>query len=79
MIALDLKFCKKILNSKINEIYFLSGQSSILKSFKNPQLSLNSNVLGLINILEVIKNRKLKAKLLMLVLDKFLVITKKII
>tara|TARA_A100001015_G_scaffold282730_1_gene347334 strand:- start:6530 stop:7489 length:960 start_codon:yes stop_codon:yes gene_type:complete len=61
--ALDSKFCKKILNSKINEIYFLSGQSSILKSFKNPQLSLNSNVLGLINILEVIKNRKLKAKL----------------
>jgi GDPmannose 4,6-dehydratase len=61
--ALDFKFCKKILNSRISEIYFLSGQSSVLDSFENPQLTLNSNVLGLINILEVIKNKKLKAKL----------------
>jgi len=61
--ATDLNFCKKILNSKISEIYYLAGDSSVVGSFTNPISSLKSNALGLLNILEIIKNKNLKTKL----------------
>ena len=61
--ASDSNFCKKIISTKINEIYFLSGYSSVVGSFNKPDISLKSNVLGLVNILEIIKNKKFKIKL----------------
>ena len=61
--ATNLEFCSKVINSSINEIYYLSGYSSVVGSFVNPHLSLQSNVSGLINILETIKKKKLKIKL----------------
>ena len=48
--ALDLKFCQKIINSKIDEIYYLAGESSVVKSFQYPEISLKSNVFGLLII-----------------------------
>ena len=61
--ASNYKFCLKVIDSSIDEIYFLSGYSSVVGSFLNPHLSLKSNVSGLINILEIIKKRKLDIKL----------------
>ena len=57
--ASDIKFCNKIINSRINEIYYLSGYSSVIGSFINPNISIKSNVLGLLNILQTIKKKKL--------------------
>ena len=51
--ATNPDFCKKILNSRINELYYLAGESSVVKSFKTPHLSLESNVNGLLNILHL--------------------------
>ena len=62
-VATDLNFCKKALNSKINEIYYLAGDSSVVKSFKTPEISLKSNTEGILNILRVLKYKKSKAKL----------------
>ena len=42
--ATDLKFCKKIITSKVNEIYYLSGYSSVVGSFLDPDVSIKSNV-----------------------------------
>ena len=61
--ATNKNFCSKMLNSKINEIYYLAGQSSVTKSFDYPEISLASNTLGLLNILEVIKRKNYKTKL----------------
>ena len=61
--ATDLNFCKKVLNSKINEIYYLAGDSSVIKSFETPEISLKSNTEGILNILRVLKLKKSKAKL----------------
>jgi len=61
--ASDIKFCNKIINSRINEIYYLSGYSSVIGSFINPNISIKSNVLGLLNILQTIKKKKYKIKL----------------
>ena len=56
--ALNFKFCEKLINKKINEIYFLSGYSSVTGSFVDPFKSLNTNVIGILNILEVIRKKK---------------------
>ena len=61
--ATDLNFCKKVLNSKIYEIYYLAGDSSVIKSFETPEISLKSNTEGILNILRVLKLKKSKAKL----------------
>jgi len=47
---------------KPDEIYYLCGQSSVTKSFANPADSFKSNTLGLLNILEIVKeiNNKIK-------------------
>ena len=62
-VATDLKFCNKVINSKINEIYYLAGDSSVIKSFETPHVSLKSNTEGILNILQILKNKKLKIKL----------------
>ena len=61
--ASDKKFCNKLIKKNIDEIYFLSGYSSVIGSFEDPFKSMNSNVIGLLNILEEIKKKKLKLKL----------------
>ena len=62
-VATNLKFCEKILNRNINEIYYLAGDSSVLKSFETPDISLKSNLEGILNILQTLKRKKYKAKL----------------
>lgn len=62
-VATDLNFCKKIINSKINEIYYLAGDSSVIKSFETPEISLKSNTEGILNILRILKLKKYKTKL----------------
>ena len=61
--ATNLKFCQNILNSKINEIYYLAGDSSVVKSFISPNISLKSNAEGILNILQILKKKKNKARL----------------
>ena len=45
---------------KINEFYNLASQSYVDKSFKDPIKTTKINALGVLQILEEIKNRKLK-------------------
>ena len=47
---------------KINEFYNLASQSYVDKSFKHPLKTTKINALGVLQILEEIKNRKLKIK-----------------
>ena len=53
--ASDISFCKKIIKHNINEIYYLAGESSIVKSFESPEVSLISNSVGILNILKTAK------------------------
>ena len=62
-VATDLKFCKKVIDSKINEIYYLAGDSSVINSFETPDISLKSNTEGILNILQTLKKKKSKSKL----------------
>ena len=62
-VATNLKFCEKILRSNVNEIYYLAGDSSVIKSFETPDISLKSNTEGILNILQTLKRKKYKAKL----------------
>ncbi len=62
-VATDLNFCKKVLTSKVNEIYYLAGDSSVIKSFQTPEVSLKSNTEGILNILRILKQKKYKTKL----------------
>ena len=61
--ATDLNFCKKALRSKIDEIYYLAGYSSVVKSFETPEISLKSNTESILNILRILKHKKYKSKL----------------
>jgi GDPmannose 4,6-dehydratase len=58
----DYRFCYKIIKKKISEIYYLAGESSIVKSFEFPEISLLSNSVGILNILRIvkIKNKKIR-------------------
>ena len=61
--AQNFKIVKKIIKKiKPQEIYYLCGQSSVTKSFTNPAETFKSNTLGLLNILEIVKeiNNKIK-------------------
>ena len=62
-VATNFKFCEKILSKNINEIYYLSGDSSVINSFETPNISLKSNTEGILNILQILKLKKFKAKL----------------
>ena len=61
--ATNFKIVKKVIKKiKPQEIYYLCGQSSVTKSFTNPAETFKSNTLGLLNILEIVKeiNNKIK-------------------
>ncbi|KJE37161.1 hypothetical protein UF64_00295 [Thalassospira sp. HJ] len=45
-----------------DEIYFLSGQTSVGESFSTPVFTIQANTLAVLSILETIKNLKLKCK-----------------
>ncbi len=62
-VATNLKFCEKILSKNINEIYYLSGDSSVINSFETPNISLKSNTEGILNILQILKQKKFRTKL----------------
>ena len=62
-VATNLKFCEKVLRKNIDEIYYLAGDSSVIESFKTPDISLKSNTEGILNILQTLKRKKYKAKL----------------
>ena len=55
----------KIINKvKPNDIFYLAGQSSVDKSFKRPEETIQSNYQGCKNILEVLKEINFKGKFL---------------
>ena len=64
-VATDDKFLKNLFkkNNTINEIYYLAGYSSVVNSFLFPKESLISNTLGILNILNHVKNSKKKIKI----------------
>tara|TARA_B100000900_G_scaffold199206_1_gene168943 strand:- start:2496 stop:3455 length:960 start_codon:yes stop_codon:yes gene_type:complete len=62
-VATNIKFCEKILRQNIDEIYYLAGDSSVIKSFETPDISLKSNTEGILNILQTLKHNKYKPKL----------------
>ena len=63
--AVNLKFLNHLIKKipNIKEIYYLAGDSSVIKSFKRPEISLKSNALGLLNILLSVKNNNNKIKI----------------
>ena len=63
--ALNVKFLQKLIknNYNIREIYYLAGDSSVVNSFKRPDLSLTSNTFGILNILTSVKNLNKKIKI----------------
>ena len=70
--AKDFKTVKKlIIKISPHEIYYLSGQSSVTKSFINPAEAFRSNTLGLLNILETVKKTNKKIKVLNAVSGQF--------
>ena len=62
-VATNSKFCEKILVKNVSEIYYLAGDSSVIKSFETPEISLKSNTEGILNILQTLKKKKYKTKL----------------
>ena len=61
--ASDLGFCQKVLKKNIDEVYYLAGESSIVKSFEYPEVSLISNSFGILNILKTAQKLKTKIKI----------------
>ncbi len=61
---LNLSFLKKIFSNHkiINEIYYLSGETSPLRSIMEPIQTFDSNAINLIRIFEFIKSKKIKTK-----------------
>jgi len=60
--ATNLSFCNKIIKNSLCEIYYLAGDSSVIRSFDNPEMSLKSNAVGILNILTVIREKNSKIK-----------------
>jgi len=58
--ATKKEFLKKIFNQNknIDEIYYLAGYSSVVKSFLYPAESLVSNATGILNLLMYLRNKK---------------------
>jgi GDPmannose 4,6-dehydratase len=63
--ALNKKFLNQLIKKNINikEIYYLAGNSSIIKSFDRPDISLKSNTLGILNVLMSVKDNNDKIKI----------------
>lgn len=59
---LDKEFLKKIFNShNISKVFHLAAMVGVRYSIKNPDLYLQVNIIGTLNLLEVIKNHKIKS------------------
>ena len=59
----DLKNLRKKINSINPDIIFnLAAQSLVRESFKNPFNTWSTNLMGSLNLLEILKNRKTKKK-----------------
>ena len=68
----NFKIVKKLIKKiKPQEIYYLCGQSSVTKSFTDPAEAFRSNTLGLLNILETIKETNNKIKVFNAVSGQF--------
>ena len=63
--ALNKFFLNKLLkkNKNIKEIYYFAGDSSVIKSFDYPDISLKSNALGILNILMSVNHTNKKIKI----------------
>lgn len=61
--ASDLGFCQKLFKKNIDEVYYLAGESSIVKSFEYPEVSLISNSFGILNVLKTAQKLKTKIKI----------------
>ncbi len=64
------KLQKSINKSKPEIIFHLAAQSSVIQSFKNPYDTVFSNVLGTVNILEIIKQKKFVKSAVLVTTDK---------
>ena len=66
IIDLDIKEINNIIRIfskyKINEVYNLAAQSFVQSSFRNPIETSQVNAIGVLNLLEVIRNQKRKIK-----------------
>ena len=62
--AIDINFLNKLIKKykNISEIYYLAGQSSVTFSFTNSIENMQSNVISLVNILEIVKKNNKKIK-----------------
>ena len=71
--AVDISFLKKVFKkfSSTSEIYYLAGQSSVTFSFLYPAENLQSNVIGLANILELVNQTNKKIKIFNAVSGQF--------
>lgn len=64
---LDIEQLKSLLeNLKPDYIFHLAAQSSVALSWKNPQLTIDVNIKGSLNLLEVLKNLELKSRTLLI-------------
>ena len=63
--ALNKLFLNKMIKEDISikEIYYFAGDSSVLKSFNHPDISLKSNTLGILNILMSVKDNNKKIRI----------------
>jgi len=71
--AVDIIFLNKLFKkfSSTSEIYYLAGQSSVTFSFLNPAENLQSNVIGLANILELVNQTNKKIRIFNAVSGQF--------
>lgn len=61
---IDYHFIKKIIKKyQFDEIYHLAAQSSVGKSFRNPDLTYKVNINGTLNIINAIKEESIKSKM----------------
>ena len=65
-----LKLKKFIDHIKPEIVFHLAAQSSVIESFKNPQKTIFTNVLGTANILEIVKNSDTIKSLVIITTDK---------
>lgn len=60
---LDKKILKKLFQQyKFSEVYNLAGQSSVAKSWENPEETFSVNFFGVLNLVEAIKNYSPKSR-----------------
>ena len=64
------KVLKKIINFKPNIVIHLASQPIVTEAYKNPYSTFNTNILGTIKILELIKNIKSLSKVIIFTSDK---------